>query len=51
MYIFPLPDEALSIEKGEGTLKVYEFGEKKIAHMVNELSISLAWGTAKGDVY
>jgi hypothetical protein len=41
MWIFPVPDEDLSIAKGDGTLKEYEFGKKRITHMVNAFSIFL----------
>jgi hypothetical protein len=37
MWIFPVPDEDLVIEKGGGTLKAYEFGRKAMTHMVNRL--------------
>jgi hypothetical protein len=41
MWIFPVPDEDLSIAKGDGTLKEYEFGKQRITHMVNAFSTFL----------
>jgi len=39
MWIFPVPDDDLSVEKGDGTLNEYEFGKKELTHMVNEFAI------------
>jgi hypothetical protein len=39
MWTFPVPDEYLSIEKGEGTLMEYEFGKKEMTHMVNTFAV------------
>jgi hypothetical protein len=35
MWIFPVPDEDFTIEKGEGIMKEYEFGKRRIIHLVN----------------
>jgi hypothetical protein len=39
MWIFPVPDEEFSIEKGEGTLNEYEFGKKELTHVVQIFAI------------
>lgn len=47
MWTFPVPDENLSIEKGEGILKKYEFGKKELSHMVNRFAIMPCIGDSR----
>lgn len=35
MWVFPVSDENMIVETGEGTLRSYEFGEEAMTHFVS----------------
>jgi hypothetical protein len=39
MWHWPVPEENLVVEKGEGTLRSYEFGSKNTTHQVSIPSV------------